>query len=96
MWECFTANGILTLPDMTEISHRLKKPHISGSDTTFLPLLIMDGVAYIFEFVTQDRYRRIVYVNPSDQFKYFPEVEELERVTNIIRIITENINAHLF
>ena len=75
-------NNYSTLPNYEDIFPKLEKRMPDG--TVIDPLIVGDGVNYIFQFKNNHSKREYTFHCPFEYQKEYPKIEEFNNVTNII------------
>ena len=84
IWNYFVKNDILVLPTMNLLKDRFFYLNANG-DTA--KIIVLDGLSYSFEFLQQNKYKRIEYQCPVSYSKAYTDIQELQYISDIIRLI---------
>ena len=78
-------NNIFSLPDEKNIKAEKQLFNKETSEIIFQNFAISHGITYIVEFKVGEKYRRYTYVNPIENAKFFPHVNEYKNMSAIVK-----------
>ena len=92
LWLKIIDSDIVNLPQWKDIEYKLKE---SGEikldrgeyELTWRKKVIMDGNSYLISIRNGDNYNKITYPNPKEYFNYYPKIDELESVNQLLNLV---------
>lgn len=93
IWMQMLHTDILYLPKFDKIEYKLKSKTndyeiMNGEITSFATKIgSLDGKAYYIKIKNVNRSNEIVYPSPESYLKYYPNVDELQSVVELLTII---------
>ena len=91
-WNALKENQLLSLPDDHLIEDKKRGPaeyNKIRKAVGYKKVHILDGTSYDVEVKVNGLLRYYSYRNPESYLEHFPQVEELQNFSNIIRLIRE-------